>query len=105
MPARGYGERVHVVGRLALTWSNKDQALVSDYKGGYEWVDAADVRAAEVRDLDEVERVGDVAGTAADNLLINGGSRDALRSLIKTPEHAEQYGFLSVKPQPGEEDC
>ncbi|MEV7757824.1 site-specific DNA-methyltransferase [Microbacterium sp. NPDC089180] len=82
---------VHVVGRLSLTWSNKDQALVSDDKGGYEWVDPADVRAAEVRILDEVERVGDVAGTAADNLLIHGDSRDALRSLIKTPEYAEQY--------------
>lgn len=82
---------MHVVGRLTLTWSNKDQALVSDNKGGYEWVDPADVRAAEVRVLDEVERVGDVSGTAADNLLIHGDSREALRSLLKTPEYAEHY--------------
>jgi len=82
---------VHVVGRLALTWSNKDQALVSNDKGGYEWVDPAHVRAAEVRVLNEVERVGDVAGTAADNLLIHGDSRDALRALLKTPELSQQY--------------
>ena len=84
-------DEVRMVGRLTLTWSNKDQAMVSDDAGGYEWVHPADVRAAEVRTFEEIDRVGETNGSPSDNLLIHGDSRDALRSLVKIPEYAEQY--------------
>ena len=80
-----------MVGRLTLTWSNKDQALVSDDNGGYEWVDPSNVRAAEVRLFDEVASVGEVSGGADDNLLIHGDSLDALRCLTQTPEYKAEY--------------
>jgi len=80
-----------VTGRLTLTWANKDRALLSHGESGYEWVDRDDPRVREVRLLDEVGRVGDVTGTARDNLLIRGDSLDALRALVHTPELAAEY--------------
>jgi adenine-specific DNA-methyltransferase len=80
-----------VTGRLTLTWANKDRALLSHGESGYEWVDRDDPRAREVRLLDEVDRVGEVAGDASDNLLIRGDSLDALRALVHTPELAAEY--------------
>lgn len=80
-----------MTGRLTLTWANKNDALISTSDGGYEWVDRSDPRANEVRLLDEVDRVGDVSGTPADNLLIRGDGLDALRALHRIPEYAAEY--------------
>lgn len=80
-----------MTGRLTLTWANKDRALLSHGESGYEWVDRDDPRAREVRLLNEVDRVGEVAGDASDNLLIRGDSLDALRALVHTPELAAEY--------------
>lgn len=77
-------------GRLTLSWANKDKALVSDDDGGYDWVDADDPRAVEVRVLDELG-VYPPDAEAADNLLIRGDSVDALRALVRIPEYAQQY--------------
>ena len=77
-------------GRLELTWTNKHLTLLSAEDGSYEWVDPSDVRVAETRLLDEVEIVGDDDG-APHNLLIRGDSLQALRSLRRLPEFAEQY--------------
>ncbi|MBO9577349.1 MAG: site-specific DNA-methyltransferase [Microbacteriaceae bacterium] len=75
-------------GRLTLTWANKDQALVSTIDGGYQWVDPADPRAAEIRLLDPVSTHGETAG---DNLLIRGDGLHAMRSLARIPEYAGRY--------------
>lgn len=80
-----------MTGRLTLTWANKDRALLSHGESGYEWVDRDDPRAREVRLLNEVDRVGEVAGDASDNLLIRGDSLDALRALVHTPELAAEF--------------
>lgn len=80
-----------MAGRLTLSWANKHDALISTPDGGYEWVDPSDPRANEVRLLDEVDRVGDVTGTARDNLLVRGDGLDALRALKRIPEYAEEY--------------
>lgn len=80
-------------GRLTLTWANKDKALLSHGESGYEWAERDDPRVREVRLLDEIDggRVGEVTGTAADNLLIRGDSLDALRALVRSPEYAAEY--------------
>lgn len=80
-------------GRLTLTWANKDRALLSHGESGYEWADRDDPRVREVRLLDEIDggRVGEVTGTASDNLLIRGDSLDALRALARSPEYAAHY--------------
>lgn len=80
-----------MTGRLTLSWANKDKALLSHGETGYEWVERDDPRVREVRLLDEVSRVGEVAGDASDNLLIRGDSVDALRTLVHSPEYAAQY--------------
>lgn len=77
--------------RLTLTWAHKDDALITTGDGGYEWVERSDPRACEVRILEEVDRVGDVAGDVTDNLLIRGDGLDALRALAKSPEYADEY--------------
>ncbi len=72
----------------------KDQALLGTAEGGYEWVDRDDPRVTEVRVLHEKDTVGDVetaAKAASDNLLIVGDSRDALLSLTRIPEYADEY--------------
>jgi adenine-specific DNA-methyltransferase len=89
-------------GRLELTWTNKDRALLSAGEGryDYEFVDSHDPRVLEVRLLDQVDRVeadgaeDQAAGLpepTTDNLLITGDSMHALDALAKTPEHAAKY--------------
>lgn len=85
-----------MTGRLTLDWANKDMALLSHGETGYEWVERDDPRAREVRLLDAVGSgedgaVGEVNGTAADNLLVRGDSLDVLRALAKSPEYAAEY--------------
>ena len=81
-------------GRLELTWTNKHLTLLAGEDGAYEWVEPTDVRVAETRLLDEVAAVGEVGPqscAAADNLLIQGDSLQALRSLRRLPEFARHY--------------
>lgn len=79
-------------GRLELTWTNKHLRLLAHDDGSYEWVSPADYRVAEVRLLHDAAVVGDVgAKRAADNLLIRGDALNALTSLARLPEFAEQY--------------
>ncbi|WP_202865396.1 site-specific DNA-methyltransferase [Ornithinimicrobium sufpigmenti] len=89
-------------GRLELTWTNKDKALLStgDGKYDYAFVDPADRRVAEVRLLREVERIDavtpagrpeDLPAPTTDNLLITGDAMHVLDALAKIPEYAERY--------------
>lgn len=80
-----------MAGRLTLSWVNKDQALVSDGRGGYDWVERDDPSVTEVRVLHQAGHVGDVTGTVEDNLLIQGDSYDVLHALSRTPEYAKRY--------------
>lgn len=75
--------------RLALTWFNQDKALLARAGVGYEWVERDDPRVTEVRLFRETSTVGDVTGTPADNLLIQGDAYDALHALNRVPEYAE----------------
>lgn len=89
-------------GRLELTWTNKDKALLSTGDGRYDYtfVDPSDYRVAEVRLLQELGRVE--AATPSDrpdglptpthdNLMITGDAMHVLDILAKLPEYAEQY--------------
>jgi len=81
-------------GRLELTWTNKDQALLWSEDGSYRWVPPADYRVAEVRLLHDAGQVGDVGPAsrrAADNLLIRGDALNALTSLARIPEFQREY--------------
>ncbi len=81
-------------GKLELTWSNKDKALLSHEDGTYEWVSKRDHRVAEVRLLRDAGTVGEVnpdEERAKDNLLIRGESLNALTALASSPEFAEEY--------------
>jgi len=81
-------------GRLELTWTNKDQALLWSEDGAYQWVPQADYRVAEVRLLHDAGAVGEVgppARRAADNLLIRGDALNALTSLARIPEFQREY--------------
>ncbi len=79
-------------GRLELTWTNKHLRLLAHEDGSYEWVPPSDYRVAEVRLLHDVTTVGDVGKSrAADNLLIRGDALNALTSLGRLPEFANQY--------------
>lgn len=87
-------DRPRYQGRLELTWTNKDQALLADEHGSYEWVPATDYRVAEVRllhDVDEVGTTGGVRTRAAENLLIRGDALHGLASLAELPEFASHY--------------
>jgi adenine-specific DNA-methyltransferase len=88
-------EKAHVgsyQGRLELTWTNKALRLLAHEDGRYEWVPPSDYRVAEVRLLDDVAIVGAVGpNRAEDNLLIRGDALNALRSLARLPEFADQY--------------
>lgn len=86
------GSQYH--GRLELTWTNKDQALLWSEDGSYRWVPPADYRVAEVRLLHEAGEVGQVrppSRRAADNLLIRGDALNALTSLSRIPEFQREY--------------
>ena len=78
-------------GRLALSWVGKDQNLLNTPEGGYEWVPSNDPRVTEVRLLHETGKAGEVTGTAADNLLIQGDSYAALHALSQNPLYASEY--------------
>ena len=89
-------------GRLELTWSNKDKALLStgDGKYDYTFVERTDYRVSEVRLLHEVElvsaptpetRPAELPAPTSDNLLITGDSMHVLDALSKIPEYAERY--------------
>lgn len=82
-------------GRLELTWTDKDKALLStgDGKYDYTFVDPSDRRVAEVRLLHEIDRIhadtpaerpADLPTPTTDNLLITGDAMhvlDAVKSL------------------------
>lgn len=81
-------------GRLELTWTNKDEALLSSDEGAYQWVPSSDYRVAEVRLLHDAASVGDVRVTSQrsqDNLLIRGDALNALTSLGRLPEFSREY--------------
>jgi adenine-specific DNA-methyltransferase len=81
-------------GRLELTWTNKDRALLSREDGSYEWVPKRDHRVAEVRLLRDAGTVGEIhddADRSKDNLLIRGDALNALTTLTRSPEFAEEY--------------
>lgn len=81
---------VKPTGRLNLTWTGKDQALLNTPSGGYQWVSPDDARVKGVRLLRERHTVGAATGEV-DNLLIVGDAYDALHALTKIPEYADQY--------------
>lgn len=79
-------------GRLELTWTNKHLRLLAHEDGSYEWLEPSDYRVAEVRLLHDVNTVGEIGkDRAADNLLIRGDALNALTSLARLPEFAEEY--------------
>ena len=89
-------------GRLELTWTDKDKALLSTGDGRYDYtfVDPSDRRVAEVRLLHEVERVeaatpadrpAELPTPTTDNLLITGDAMHVLDALTKIPEYADRY--------------
>lgn len=80
-------ETQHHRGRLELTWTNKDDRLVSRKDGSYEWVPASDYRVAEVHLLHDAGTVGE---NPASNLLIRGDALHALTSLGELAEYENQ---------------
>lgn len=79
-------------GRLALSWTGKDRALLSTPDGGYEWVSRDDPRLVEVRLLHDTGTAGSIEGDdTADNLIIRGDSYHALHALSSIPEFARHY--------------
>lgn len=89
-------------GRLELTWTDKDKALLSaaDGKYDYKFVEHTDPRVLEVRVLHEVDRFNfpvpdnhpeGLPVPTAENLLITGDAMHALNALRKTPEWAAKY--------------
>ncbi|MHB8510446.1 MAG: site-specific DNA-methyltransferase [Candidatus Dormibacteria bacterium] len=81
-------------GRLELTWTNKDEALLWGEDGSYRWVPQSDFRVAEVRLLHDRALVGEThsdGARAADNLLIQGDALNALTSLARLPEFQGDY--------------
>jgi adenine-specific DNA-methyltransferase len=79
-------------GRLELTWTNKDRSLLAHEDGSYEWLPSSDYRVAEVRLLNDVQKVGTVGKKrAGDNLVIEGDALHGLRSLLKLPEFRPEF--------------
>jgi DNA modification methylase len=81
-------------GRVELTWTDKDRALLTHENGSYEWVPPHDRRVAEVRLLKDAGTVGEVAPEvkrATDNLLVRGDALHALTALLELPEFAKEY--------------
>lgn len=89
-------------GRLELTWTDKDKALLSTGDGKYDYtlVDPSDYRVSEVRLLHEVERIeaeapaerpDELPEPTTNNLLITGDAMHVLDALTKIPEYAESY--------------
>ena len=89
-------------GRLELTWTNKDRALISTGEGRYDYafVDPSDPRVQEVRLFHEVERISaptpadrpaELPAPTTDNLFVSGDAMHMLDALTKTPELAAKY--------------
>lgn len=79
-------------GRLELTWTNKQQRLLSHEDGSYEWTLPGDYRTSEVRLLHDVIQVGETGSERSkDNLLIRGDALHALTSLTQLPEFARDF--------------
>lgn len=88
-------------GRLELTWTDKEKALLStgDGKYDYTFVDPSDYRVSEVRLLHEVSRHDAEVPEGfeppfeptTDNLLITGDAMHALDALRVIPEYADKY--------------
>lgn len=88
-------------GRLELTWTDKEKALLStgDGKYDYTFVDPSDYRVSEVRLLHEVSRHDAEVPEGfeppfeptTDNLLITGDAMHALDALRTIPEYADKY--------------
>lgn len=89
-------------GRLELTWTNKDQTLLSasDGKYDYQFVDPTDPRAAEVRNLvvqgthegpPPDARLANLPEPTSGNLLITGDSMHVLDVLARVPEYRADY--------------
>jgi adenine-specific DNA-methyltransferase len=89
-------------GRLELTWTGKDKALLStgDGKYDYTFTDRDDPRVREVRLLHEIDRVNGsppeqrpdgLPEPTNENLLITGDAMHVLDALLKTPEWAKKY--------------
>lgn len=81
-------------GQLELTWTNKDQRLLSHGEDTYEWTTPDDYRVSEVRLLHDVATIGEThkdAERAKDNLLVRGDALHALTSLKELPEFAAEY--------------
>jgi len=79
-----------------LTWPNKDKFLLvpKDDNGRPVWVDWSHPAAREVRVLHHTGSHGQVRAEserAADNLIIQGDSLDALRALNNIPEYRGEY--------------
>lgn len=99
--SKGHGRVTHQ-GRLELTWTDKDKALLSTGDGRYDYtfVDPSDYRVSEVRLLDEVERFDaptpedrpeGLPEPTTDNLLITGDAMHVLDALHAIPEYADRY--------------
>lgn len=89
-------------GRLELTWTDKDKALLSVGDGRYDYtfVDPSDYRVSEVRLLHEVERFSaeipedapeGLPEPTSDNLLVTGDAMHVLDALKMIPEYADKY--------------
>lgn len=89
-------------GRLELTWTEKDKALLSAADGTYDYIfaDRHDPRVLEVRPLEPVERLEVAAPLdlpdhlprpTTDNVLITGDAMHALDALGKIPEWSTKY--------------
>lgn len=86
--------RRNISGRLELTWTGKDKALIPSIEGAYDydWVDKNDPRACQTHYLIKEGHVGDPSdGGIHDNLLVTGESGDVLEALTRVPELAEMY--------------
>ena len=84
---------VEHAGRLELTWTNKDKALwmpdpadLKEKECPYQWVEKDDPRVLEVRPLQYVNTVGETS----DNLLIQGDSLEALKTITTDPLWAKK---------------
>jgi len=89
-------------GRLELTWTDKDKALLStaDGKYDYEFVERSDWRVSEVRLLEYCESYSATVPEALPenlpqptegNLLITGDAMHVLDALRVIPEYADKY--------------
>jgi len=75
-------------GRLELTWTNKDDRLVSHEDGSYEWVPPHDYRVAEVRLLHDAGSVGE---DDSESVLVRGDALHGLTSLAELEPYASRY--------------